>query len=35
VQRMMDLPENREKLKLPPEIADLRIENGELLATFR
>jgi len=35
VQRMMDSPENREKLKLPPEIADLRIENGELLATFR
>ena len=24
-----------EKLKLPPEIADLRIENGELVATFR
>jgi len=35
VQRMMDSPENREKLKLPPEISDLRIENGELLATFR
>lgn len=35
VQRMMDSPENREKLRLPPEITDLRIENGELLATFR
>jgi hypothetical protein len=35
VQRMMDSPENREKLKLPPEIADLRIENGELVAIFR
>ena len=35
VQRMMDSPENREKLKLPAEIADLRIENGEFLATFR
>jgi hypothetical protein len=35
VQRMMDSPENREKLKLPPGITDLRIENGELLATFR
>ncbi len=35
VQRMMDSPENREKLKLLPEISDLRIENGELLATFR
>src|SRR6266481_843850 len=35
VQKMMDSPENREKLKLLPEISDLRIENGELLATFR
>jgi len=35
VQKMMDSPENREKLKLPTEIADLRIENGELLATYR
>jgi hypothetical protein len=35
VQKMMESPENREKLRLPPEIADLRIENGELLATFR
>jgi hypothetical protein len=35
VQKMMESPENREKLKLPAEIADLRIENGELLATFR
>jgi hypothetical protein len=35
VQKMMDSPENREKLKLPPEITDLRIENGEFLATFR
>jgi hypothetical protein len=35
VQRMMDSPENREKLKLPAEISDLRIEHGELLATYR
>jgi len=35
LQKMMDSPENREKLKLPAEIADLRIENGELLATYR
>jgi hypothetical protein len=35
VQKMMDSPENREKLRLPQEISDLRIENGELLATFR
>ncbi|HLZ91605.1 MAG TPA: hypothetical protein VKQ28_07800 [Candidatus Acidoferrum sp.] len=35
VQKMMDSPENREKLKLPAEMTDLRIENGELLATYR
>jgi hypothetical protein len=32
---MMESPENREKLKLPREISDLRIENGELFATYR
>jgi hypothetical protein len=35
VQKMMESPENREKLKLPREISNLRIENGELLATYR
>ncbi len=35
VERLMQSPENREKLKLPAEIADLRIENGELVATYR
>jgi hypothetical protein len=35
VQRMMESPENREKLKLPPDIADLHIENGELVATYQ
>ena len=35
VQKMMDMPENREKLKLPAEISGLRIENGELVATYR
>ncbi|HXN54233.1 MAG TPA: hypothetical protein VN943_20050 [Candidatus Acidoferrum sp.] len=35
VQKMMDSPENRDKLKLPAEISGLRIENGELLATYR
>lgn len=34
VQRLMESPENREKLKLPPEIGDLRIENGEIVATY-
>ena len=35
VQKMMDSPENREKFKLPPEISDLRIENGEVVMTSR
>ncbi len=35
VQKMMDSPENREKLKLPAAISSLKIENGELLATYR
>ena len=35
VRRLMESPENREKLKLPPQIADLHIENGEVVATYR
>lgn len=35
VRRLMGSPENREKLKLPQQIADLRIENGEVVATYR
>jgi hypothetical protein len=35
VQRLMDSPENRERLKLPPEISDLRIENGEVVASYK
>lgn len=35
VQRLMDSPENREKLKLPTEISDLRIENGEFIASYK
>lgn len=34
VQRLMDSPENREKLKLPPDVADMHIENGELVTTY-
>jgi hypothetical protein len=34
VQRLMDSPENREKLKLPPDIADMHIENGQLVANY-
>jgi hypothetical protein len=35
VQRVMDSPENRDKFKLPPEVSDLRIENGEVVLTYR
>ena len=35
VQRLMDSPENRDKLKLPPEISDLRIQNGEVVASYQ
>ena len=35
VQKVMDSPENREKLKLPAEMSDLHIENGEIVATYR
>ena len=35
VQKMMDSPENRDKFKLPAEMSDIRIENGEIVATYR
>lgn len=35
MRRLRESPENREKLRLPPQIADLRIENGEVVATYR
>src|SRR5712664_3362591 len=35
VQRMMGSPENREKLKLPAEISDLRIQNGEVVVSYK
>jgi hypothetical protein len=34
VQKLMDSPANREKLKLPADIQDLHIENGELVAKY-
>jgi hypothetical protein len=34
VQRLMESPENREKLRLPPDVADLHIVNGELVTTY-
>lgn len=35
IRRLMESPENREKLKLPPQIADLHIENGEVVANYK
>ena len=35
IRRLMESPENREKLKLPPQIADLHIENGEVVADYK
>jgi hypothetical protein len=35
VRKMMESPENREKLRLPGDIADLKIENGELVAVYQ
>jgi hypothetical protein len=35
VRRMMESPENREKLKLPSDISDLKIENGEVVAKYQ
>jgi len=35
VQRLMESPENRDKLKLPADVSDLHIENGELVATYK
>jgi hypothetical protein len=35
VQRMMESPENRDKLKLPSDISDMHIENGQLVATYQ
>lgn len=35
VKRLMSSPENRENLKLPPGIADVRIENGQALLIYK
>jgi hypothetical protein len=35
VRRMMESPENREKLRLPREISGLKIENGEIVASYK
>ena len=35
VHKMMESPENRDKLKLPSDVSDLKIENGEVVATYQ
>jgi hypothetical protein len=35
VQKMMGSPENREKFKLPAEMSGIKIENGEVVATYQ
>jgi hypothetical protein len=35
VAKMMESPENREKLKLPNDMSGLKIENGEVVATYK
>jgi hypothetical protein len=35
VQHLMDSPENREKLKLPSDVSEMKIENGQLVATYQ
>lgn len=35
VRHMMESPENREKLRLPAEISELKIENGEIVASYK
>jgi hypothetical protein len=34
VRQLMESPENRDKLKLPSDVSDLRIENGQLVTTY-
>jgi hypothetical protein len=35
VERLFESPENLEQFRLPPEIADLRVENSELVLSYR
>jgi hypothetical protein len=35
VRRLMESPENREKLKLPDGMSSLKIENGEVVASYK
>jgi hypothetical protein len=35
VRKMMESPENREKMKLPSDVSNLKIENGEVVTQFQ
>jgi hypothetical protein len=35
VEKMMNSPENREKLRLPPDISDVQIQNGQAVVTYK
>jgi len=35
VSKLMSSPENREKLRVPPEISDIRIEHGDLVVAYK
>jgi hypothetical protein len=35
VRHMMESPENRERLRLPAEMSGLKIENGEIVASYK
>jgi hypothetical protein len=35
MQRLMESPENHEKLRLPAGVSDLKIENGEVVTTYK
>lgn len=35
VRKMMESPENREKLRLPADMSGLKIENGEVVTTYK
>ena len=35
MRHLMENPENREKLKLPNDMSDLKIENGQVVATYK
>ena len=35
VDKMMNSPENRDKLKLPPNVSDIQVQNGQAMVTYK